>query len=1157
MRVKRREILKVGALTVGATLLKAGSGFGFKMLQPLVEVSNPLEHYPARDWEKLYRDIFSYDYTYIFNCNPNDTHHCYLVAYVKNGIITRIGPSQNYRNAKDLYGISATPRWDPRICNKGVALVGKTYGDRRIKYPMVRKGFKEWVEKGFPRDEDGRPPLEYFRRGEDSWVQVSWDEAFEIIAKVMINIAQTYSGEKGAELLRKQGYDEEVIKRMQGAGTRAMKFRGGMPLLSVLKVFGLYRMANSMALLDAYIRGVSEEEALGGVGLDNYSFHTDLPPGHPMVTGQQTIDFNLVNAEYANIIICWGKNWLCTKMPDAHWLTEQKLKGKKIIAIFTDYNATASKADEVVIIRPATDPAFALGLAHVIIKERLYDEEFVKSFTDLPLLIRTDTKKLLRAHEIFEDYKNAELKYTKVMKNSEKPPAPFATNIGLPVVKEEMRNEWGDFVVYDNNTKTFVAVSRDDIGSRFINKNIDPALEGRFKVELVTGETIEVRPVFDALKEYLINTWDPESTSKVTWAPKEAIINIAREIAANKEKVLILTGMGPNQFFNGDLKDRACLLVGALTRNIGYFGGNVGSYAGSYRAAILNGIPQYIAEDCFNIELDPNKPAKVKKRFAMQSTHYYGHGDKPLKVHGKYFLGKTHMPFPTKFMWIANSNSILGNMKGAYEVIENMLRNRKIEAWIQNDWWWTMTCEYVDVVLPVDGWAENNYHDITVGITNPFVLVKPLTKINRIFNTKDDMECYKGVSEKLAELTGDNRFRDYWKFVNEKDLAKPYLKRIIDHSNSTKGYDLEELIRKAEEGIPAIAMTGTYPWFIGYEQSVEETPWYNKTGRLEYYREEDEFIDYGENLPVHREAVDATFYEPNVIVVRGDHELIKPKTPEDYGWPRSDISGETRQVRNVVYSPDELLKTKHPLRDKGWSHIYITPKYRHAVHTTPVDVSITAVWFGPFGDVYRRDKRKPWVTEGYIEMNPEDAKALGINDGDYVYIDADPEDRPFAGWQNKPEDYKVMRCMLRVRYQPAFPRGVTRSWFNMYQASHGSVKGHEIREDKLAKNPETNYQAMFRYGGHQSATRSWLRPTLLTDSLVRKNLMGQVIGKGFAPDVHCANGAPRESFVKITKAEDGGETGTGVWRPAQLGLRVGYESNTMKNYIRGGFAEVV
>ncbi|HMZ20625.1 MAG TPA: molybdopterin oxidoreductase, partial [Blastocatellia bacterium] len=122
-----------------------------------------------------------------------------------------------------------------------------------------------------------------------------------------------------------------------------------------------------------------------------------------------------------------------------------------------------------------------------------------------------------------------------------------------------------------------------------------------------------------------------------------------------------------------------------------------------------------------------------------------------------------------------------------------------------------------------------------------------------------------------------------------------------------------------------------------------------------------------------------------------------------------------------------------------------------------------------------------------------------------------------------------------------------------YAATPGSVQGHKERPDGLAKNPRTNYQAMFRSGSHQSATRGWLKPTLMTDSLVRKGLFGQGIGKGFLPDTHCPTGAPRESFVKITKAEPGGFDGHELWRPAELGIRPKYESEAMQKYLAGGF----
>jgi nitrate reductase alpha subunit len=96
---------------------------------------------------------------------------------------------------------------------------------------------------------------------------------------------------------------------------------------------------------------------------------------------------------------------------------------------------------------------------------------------------------------------------------------------------------------------------------------------------------------------------------------------------------------------------------------------------------------------------------------------------------------------------------------------------------------------------------------------------------------------------------------------------------------------------------------------------------------------------------------------------------------------------------------------------------------------------------------------------------------------------------------------------------------------------------------------------MFRSGSHQSATRGWLKPTWMTDSLVRKELFGQRVGKGFLPDVHCPTGAPREAMVRIERAEPGGMGGVGLWRPAAEGLRPGYESEAMKRYLVGGYLE--
>jgi nitrate reductase alpha subunit len=185
-------------------------------------------------------------------CTPNDTHNCYLRAYVKNGVVTRCGPSQAYDKATDLYGTKASQRWNPRHCNKGLAIVRRFNGDRRVKGALVRRGFMEWVERGFPRDDQGLPPAELFRRGEDTYVSVDSDVADSLAARVIEQLARTYSGEEGARRLLGQDYSPAMVEACEGAGTRTLKFRGGMPVLGCIKLFGQYRQANSMALLDAF-----------------------------------------------------------------------------------------------------------------------------------------------------------------------------------------------------------------------------------------------------------------------------------------------------------------------------------------------------------------------------------------------------------------------------------------------------------------------------------------------------------------------------------------------------------------------------------------------------------------------------------------------------------------------------------------------------------------------------------------------------------------------------------------------------------------------------------------------------------------------------------------------------------------------------------------
>ena len=86
--ISRREFLEAAsALGFGAFVASATRAWA------LDAIDNPLARYPSRDWERVYRDLWKYDSTFTFLCAPNDTHNCILNAYVRSGVVTRIGPS--------------------------------------------------------------------------------------------------------------------------------------------------------------------------------------------------------------------------------------------------------------------------------------------------------------------------------------------------------------------------------------------------------------------------------------------------------------------------------------------------------------------------------------------------------------------------------------------------------------------------------------------------------------------------------------------------------------------------------------------------------------------------------------------------------------------------------------------------------------------------------------------------------------------------------------------------------------------------------------------------------------------------------------------------------------------------------------------------------
>ncbi|HXV48698.1 MAG TPA: molybdopterin-dependent oxidoreductase, partial [Candidatus Binatia bacterium] len=751
VRVTRRNFLKWMGIGTGAAAVAAGS---LHYLTPADTGDNPLARSVNRDWEKIYRDQYKYDEAFDWVCSPNDTHACRVRAYVRNGIVTRLGSTYDYQNYADLYGNKATANWNPRQCAKGYTFHRVIYGPYRLRHPIVRKGWKAWADAGFPElTPENKSRFMFDARGQDEFVQISWPDAFDSIAKALVAISTRYSGGSGKKLLLAQGYQPEMVEEMGGAGTRTVKMRGGMGLLGVIGKYGMYRLNNSLALLDAKIRGVGPDKARAGRNWSNYTWHGDQAPGHPWVHGLQTSECDFNDLRFSKLIIMDGKNLVENKLTDSHWFIECMERGAKIVVIAPEYGPPSTKADYWIPIRPATDAALWLGITKLMIDKKWYDEAFVKRFTDFPLLVRTDNLKRLRAGEVVPNYKTTI--------SSDGP------SMKIQGLTAEQHSQLGDFVIWDDNKNGPMAITRDDVGETMAKKGLAPRLEGTFKVKLVDGKEVEVATLWTLYQTHL-KDYDLDTVVDITGVPKAMIEQLAEDIATMKP-VAIHQGEGINHWFHATEMNRAAYLPLMLTGNIGRPGAGCHTWAGNYKAALFQGSPWsgpgfkgWVAEDPFDMNLNPNAHGKDIHAHAYtkdEEPAYWNHGDLALIVNTpkfgrKNFTGKTHMPTPTKAMIFTNVN-LINNAKWAYGMIKNVDPN--VEMIVSVDIQMTASIEYSDIALPANSWLEFEGLEITASCSNPFLQIWK-GGIPPVFDSKDDADILAGMANALAKVTGDKRF---------------------------------------------------------------------------------------------------------------------------------------------------------------------------------------------------------------------------------------------------------------------------------------------------------------------------------------------------------------------------------------------------------------
>jgi nitrate reductase alpha subunit len=555
-----------------------------------------------RTWEDGYRKRWQHDKIVRSTHGTNCTGSCSWKIYVKGGVVTWETQQTDYpRTRPDL------PNHEPRGCSRGASYSWYLYSANRIKYPMIRgRLLRMWrearrsmgpVEAWASIVENPERARSYKSvRGMGGFVRSTWDEATEMVAA-----ANVYT-------IKKHGPDRVI---------------GFSPIPAMSMV--------------SYAAGSRYLSLIGGVCMSFYDWYCDLPPSSPQTWGEQTDVPESADWYNSTFLMAWGSNVPQTRTPDAHFFTEVRYKGAKVIAVTPDYAEVSKLADLWLHPKQGTDAAMAMAMGHVILKEShlkrpsAYFQDYARRYTDLPMLVRLVKQgdryvpdRLLRASD-FADHlgqaSNAEWKTVAFDEATGRIVVPrgsvgFRWNQQDGVDKGKWNLEDKEAAGATVNLKLSLIEARDavapvafpyfggietehfrgnDAGTNVLVRNV-PAQ----KVQLAEGEAL-VASVFDLLvANYGIDRglggshtarfyeddipYTPKWQEAITGVKASDVIAVARQFADNADKThgrsMVIIGAAMNHWYHADMNYRSIINMLMMCGCVGVSGGGWAHYVG-------------------------------------------------------------------------------------------------------------------------------------------------------------------------------------------------------------------------------------------------------------------------------------------------------------------------------------------------------------------------------------------------------------------------------------------------------------------------------------------------------------------------------------------------------------------------------------------------
>ncbi|MBV9354269.1 MAG: molybdopterin-dependent oxidoreductase [Chloroflexi bacterium] len=484
------------------------------------------------------------------------------------------------------------------LCAKGRAAPELVYHPDRLLYPLKRTHPKGAADPG--------------------WQRIEWDEALDLIAGKLRQIA----AESGPH---------SVVFSMASQSTSAL-VDSNIWILRLMHAFGSPNLCGSMELC-----GWGRAYATG------FTFGTGMGlPGTPMP-----------DLDNAGCILFWGYNPSLSRLSHATATVQALKRGARLIVVDPRRVGLAARADVWLRVRPGTDAALALGIANVMIEHGWFDHGFVRDWTNGPLLVRTDTGRMLTEGDLSRDGNAWRL---------------FAWDAVA-----------GKLIGYDQSRRQY---ERD---------GAERALLGTFVVSTLQGE-VKCRPAFEVCAE-AARSHSLEAVKSITGIDGREVERAAR-LLWDARPVAFYAWSGVEQQTSSTQIFRAMSFLYALTGSYDVRGGNV----------LFPAIPS-------------NNVAGLELSSPPQRARSLGLAQRPLgpsvgewvTTDEVYRAIVDHDPYPVRGLVGFGANLLLAHA----DVRRGREALAKLDFYAHADLFMNPTAELADVVLPIASPFER--HGLKIG----------------------------------------------------------------------------------------------------------------------------------------------------------------------------------------------------------------------------------------------------------------------------------------------------------------------------------------------------------------------------------------------------------------------------------------------------------